>query len=63
MLFMWFQHNFEILGVGVVTMDRSFINVFPAVHSMHEFYRNILSRQPLISAEYWQNYEENIVVK
>ena len=29
-----------------------FINVFPAVHSMHEFYRNSLSHQPVISVEY-----------
>ena len=52
---------------GVVTMNISqktcFINVFPADHSMHKFYRNSLSRQPVISVEYWQIYEENTVVK
>ena len=67
MLFMWFNVNCEILGVGVATMDISqkicFINVFPVIHSIDEFYRNRLSYQPVISVEYWQNYEENTVVK
>ena len=50
------QRNFEILGVWVATMDISqkicFINMFPAVHSMHKFYRNSLSYQPVIFVEY-----------
>ena len=60
------QHNFEIQGVGVAIMDISqqilLINVIPAVYNMHEFYRKILSHQPIISVEYWQAYEGNDVV-
>ena len=37
--------------------------MFPAVHNMYEFYRNSLSHQPIMSVEYWQNYEENTVVE
>ena len=50
------QRNFELLGVGLATMDISqkicFINVFSAVHSIHEFYRNCSSHQPVISVKY-----------
>ena len=57
------QRNFEILGVGVAIMDISqplfFIDVFHAIYNMHKFYRKILSHQPIVSVEYWQDYDEN----
>ena len=54
------QCNFEILGVGVATMDINqkicFINVFPVIHSIHEFYRNSLNYQPSKFPTRWWSF-------